>query len=337
MTDAANRLQTATYAKIKANNELDTTSAVLNFLFGHLKEYFAVMTFLLCYGRIGLTDFFAAPAILFFVLMAYAGPVLNPVLFLAFRLGPNLNTEGGSQNVPNYLKTLLSCIAIPLFQLFGIMSAAGIKKSLMDKYGTESRVTGTGSGAYSMLLKSPNHTYSGCNTSTAYPYELHNACTEDSFATWFYAEEWAASFLFCWIMYYIFEHGEYLIKKDNEDKKEGGVDNPFCTPGVVHASLISLLLVGMNYGFPTAHHGVHVTLYWWFLQTWSDVQFFTTGELTGRLIGGFLGGLTALIFFWGTEFIGNMDNVKIEKDKSSMFSSKNNTWLYAKIDQRQRV
>ena len=64
---------------------------LINFLYGHLKEMLAVTTYLLCFSRIGNSEFMAAPFILYFVLIAYAFPYLNPALFLSLRLGPYLN------------------------------------------------------------------------------------------------------------------------------------------------------------------------------------------------------------------------------------------------------
>ena len=83
----------ADYHKIGTNKKakFEEDFNLINFLYGHLKEMLAVTTYLLCFSRIGNSEFMAAPFILYFVLIAYAFPYLNPALFWSLRLGPYFN------------------------------------------------------------------------------------------------------------------------------------------------------------------------------------------------------------------------------------------------------
>ena len=117
------------YHKIGPNKtkQFDKDFNLINFLYGHLKEMLAVTTYLLCFSRIGNSEFMAAPFILYFVLIAYAFPYLNPALFWSLRLGPYFNYKKQDKKerytgaLRMYRNVCLSvgrvwhCSSIPLF------------------------------------------------------------------------------------------------------------------------------------------------------------------------------------------------------------------------------
>ena len=358
-------------------NDGKTPLTVLgNFLSGHVKEMLAVITFLLCWSRVGRDDFLAFPAILYVVLITYCAPILNPILFWALRLGPYLNTSSNGFTLTadnlsqspiltntatktGMLRTVASLILIPGFQILGVLFAALIKHSLMDSFGTETLVGG-GGGVSSMRLYSDpyppalppflpetvlvNGTMRSINTTcskqTAYPYEKNSACVHETGATtwnmWFILEEATDTFFFCWAIFYLYEQGEYLLSKQTEQEEE---ENPTKSPGVYQSMQIALVALGLCKMFPTAHHGWHITLYWYFLQNITGHEWYTTNELNMRLLGGFIGFLAIMFFYYILDLIDMLPLFNKEDNKKSkdVFSKSTNTWLYAKIDQRQRV
>ena len=139
----------ALYHKIGTNKkkQFNEDFNLINFLYGHLKEMLAVTTYLLCYSRIGNSEFMAAPFILYFVLIAYAFPYLNPALFWSLRLGPYFNyikkSNTGLLNgyYTGVFRTLVACIAMFAFQLAGCGIAAASRYSFVSNYGTEVRTS----------------------------------------------------------------------------------------------------------------------------------------------------------------------------------------------------
>lgn len=370
--------------KMRKNDSMTPLSVTGNFLFGHMKEMCAVTTFLLCWSRLGRDNFFAGPAVLYMVLLAYAGPVLNPLLFWALRLGPYMNNSESPDiltsdkfylNKPfetGRLRSVLSLFLIPGFQIIGVAIAAACRQSFINSFGTETLSPG-GTGASSLILYSDSrmtqsntpvasaaalsltqfslslpmqnssmlkynmsantsNLLSSCTRATAYPYEKNNACLSGTgnWNLYYILEEAADTFFWCWILFFLFEQGEYKLEKESPNENED--ENPTQSPAVLHALEIAIAAFGLNMMFPTAHHGWHITLYWYFLQSLTGFEWFTTNELNMRLIGAVIGLLVAMMFYYALDVLQMMS---APRDPKTVFSNaKPNTWLYAKIDQR---
>lgn len=378
---ATNNTETKTRvaAMMEKNDKMNIASVAGNFVFGHVKEMFAVMTYLLCWSRLGRDTFFAGPVVLYVVLLAYSAPVLNPLLFWALRLGPYMNNSVSTKSWTSDMfmknesfqtgrfRMIASLFLIPGFQIIGVTLAALIRNSVISSYGIETLAPG-GTGVASMMLyKDPTGTatspaalslftlpmqinlppsnmnmsqynmnlsqnlpVSTCSRTTPYPYEKNDACVSgtDPWITYYVLEEAADTFFWCWVLFFLYEQGEYKLdqQKNNVD------DNPTQSPGVLHALEISIAALGLNMMFPTAHHGWHITLYWHFLQIFSKVEWFTAQELNLRLVGGFIGFLGAMLCYYFLDIVQYM--FKNRNPKSVFSNAKPNTWLYAKIDQR---
>lgn len=288
----------------------------MGIVLAHVRELFAGITFLLCISRVGGFDYFATPIILFFVLVTYGMPFLNPAVWLCLRGGPYYNSK-------NPGRTWFTIIVLLLFQLVTGMIAAAIRNSLDDTFGQEAlaispvskpfyRHTGyptmedtpdfasNGAGIKSMILLSPNNTYDyNCSRVTPYPYEDNVACHTNgvTWGTWTVLEEIADSFFFCVGVIYLFRVVERMNNDERQMKLRAGVKGSDAGPDdtstipLILAAFISLLALGLNYAFPTASHGVHVTLFRIWQHAFKGKHI--PDELNMRMLGGFLGGLIA--------------------------------------------
>lgn len=310
----------------------------LGVVLAHVKELFAVITFLLCVSRVGSFDYFAMPVIYFFVLITYGMPFMNPAVWVCLRLGPYYNSK-------QTFRTWFTIFAILVFQFFGTLFAALIRNSLTDTFGQEVLSVSpvampiflhsggpqlmdrpwfetNGGGVNSMILISPKGTYDyNCSRFTPYPYQENVACHNESttWGTWSVLEEIADTCFFCLGIIYLFQIVEKMnnddrqkkiaaLKQSNQPKdvyKDSGPDDTSTIP-IMLATVISLLALGLNYAFPTAHHGLHITMFkiWLKVVRADNVP----AELTMRLLGGFIGGLIAGLWYGARWWLVNWLN-----------------------------
>ena len=368
---------------------------LINFLYGHLKEMLAVTTYLLCFSRIGNSEFMAAPFILYFVLIAYAFPYLNPALFWSLRLGPYFNyiKKDTAGLYTGAFRTIAACIAMFAFQLAGCGIAAASRYSFVSNYGTEVRTSilnmygaeyynGPTTGVQSLFLSTaiqpakppgwpsfpppppnsfnnsfnsttnnsatpPPNTNAGCSGLAQWPYEYKGACSPEkmNWVSLYFLEEWADTFFFCVAVMYFFEVAEAEL--DANPNKDSDTPNP--SMGTKTALEICFILLGLSYAFPTAHHGMHVTMYYKFLQVISGTPTFSDDEINGRIGGSIIGAVMAVALYWLPDVwdgiaarITNPDayktligHAKTDGGSASRDAFKPQSWLYTKIE-RQR-
>ena len=303
----------------------------LNIIVLHVKEFLATITFLLCVSRIGGFDYFAMPSILFVVLMMYGLPILNPAAWVCLRAGPYLNT----QNMVRTVFTIVALLGFQLFGV-GMAALIrqsldynfGKEILSVSDYRFERRTNAAdaefglapppplnpGSGVNSMILISPNGSYGSapnCTYVTQYPYET-TAClrSPEGWAAWNFLEEMADTFFFALGVIYLYNLAEKM--NDSEREKKKAVEDPsgndrskdmdlgpddVSTTTVLLALMISLLALGLNYMFPTANHGLHITFFKIFLASAKGEG--VSWELHNRAWGAVLGGLLTLLWYWG--------------------------------------
>ena len=404
------------YHKIGPNKKakFEEDFNLINFLYGHLKEMLAVTTYLLCLSRVGNSEFMAAPFILYFVLITYAFPYLNPALFWSLRLGPYFNYikvgKTDSQFKGMYtgaFRTIAACIAMFAFQLLGCYIAAESRNSFVSNYGTEVRTSiltmygaefhnAPTTGVQSLFLSTAtqpaiplssynfpppppnsfnnsfnsttnksatyNNTNAGCSGLAQWPYQYKGACSPENmnWVSMYFLEEWADTFFFCVAVMYFLEVAEAVDDTSNPAKITPGVQPPLINTnidysivsegvGMKSASSICFILLGLSYAFPTAHHGMHVTMYYKFLQVISGTPIFSDDEINGRIGGSIIGAVMAILLYWAPDvwdaFVTRINSPssykmligheKTEGGSASRDAFKPQSWLYTKIE-RQR-
>ena len=147
-----------------------------------------------------------------------------------------------------------------------------------------------------LFLISPNSSITqNCSNVTRYPYFDNNACLESgqNWAIWYIFEEAADTFFFCMGMLYLFNVAE--IANNKEKLATGKAPDFYSQIPLILSAQTGLLALGMSYAFPTANHGLHVTIF----NYWLAYQHSGSNVETGaRFLGALLGTFTVLVFYW---------------------------------------
>jgi hypothetical protein len=319
---------------------------------GHVKEIMAIFTFLLCNSRIGATDFMATPFIMFIVLMVYDMPFINPAVWFAVRLGPyysGLTHESVDtptvQNRRQHGTNTITLITMLIAQIIGISIAAAARDNMNQVFGVETQSPVAYSGINSIQLISTNKslTYNTttinrtltCSARTSVPYSrnetIDSACFTPSggldMNSWFILEDFGEQFILCVAMMSIYQ---------NIDQKDL-MSRISYVPGV---------LLGLNYAFPTALHGMHMIGYYLILQSIGGTDiWYTKSELGYRLFGSFIGTFLAVLYFNFFDitqslthmFFGTVDPYSVFKGDTYLNDKQHQKqpWLDTKIERYQ--
>jgi hypothetical protein len=303
-------------------------------LAGHAKETLAVFTFLLCNSRIGSTDFLATPFIMFAVLIAYDMPFINPAVWMAIRLGPNYSglvpafgTAAEPTPTRNHLKNTVTLITMLIFQILGIIVAAAARQNMNTVFGVEQQSPHSYSGIHSLVLISTNQSDTTCSGTTTVPYmknqTIDSACFTPSAGldmnSWFVLEEFGEQFILCIAITSIFStiDRELMIGR---------------------ISYVSGVMLGLNYAFPTSLHGIHMILYYIFLQMMTGTDmWYTTTELQMRFLGSLLGTILAVLCYNWLDILDSMKpTLSVFKKETYMKDNKPiQPWLNTKIERYQ--
>jgi hypothetical protein len=308
---------------------------------GHVKEAMAVFTFLLCNSRIGATDFMATPFIMLIVLIVYDMPFINPAVWFALRLGPyysGLYKDG--ERTPtkdqkrNHLTNWITLFTMLTIQIIAITCAAAARNNMNAVFGVEKQNPIAYSGINSIQLTSTakSLTYSAdstlsCSAITSVPYSKNTTQDSACFTTtgglnmisWFILEEFGEHFILCVAMIAIYE---------NIDRKDL-LSRVSYVPGV---------LLGLNYAFPTALHGMHMIGYYLIMQSINGTDmWYTKAELGYRLGGAFGGTILAVLYYNFFDLIGLMgfDFKADQFHVSDENKHQKQPWLETKIERYQ--
>ena len=276
-----------------------------------MREFLSTMCLILLQSRLGGSLFIAGPVVIFYVNIVFRRPLYNPFVlpFACFSAGdwkkatvagyPGFKSgETAGYKLAAYYTELL------IAQLLGATAAAYIKASYANTIGSEF-IADSAWGINQMYLKVKEGSTSSCWNTAQVPVRLFGANTSQhlldaciskiGFEWWFLEDLCAVFFL---IVAYM-----HLWKWLRWDDEEAG--NPSCDKQIYWAKIVAFSMVsaGLNLStsiaFPTAHAGLHTSMYIFTYQSLRDDLNITVNAMYEPLIragGGAAGCFLALLY-----------------------------------------
>ena len=302
-------------ASMHPGNEIDLWYQIP---FQILKECTAVFVFCILNSRIGYFDAATTPLLLYFILVVFAFPFMNPFLFAFLRLGPWAKEIG----IKAWGSRILHVVIMSGAQLLGAYLAAHFRKFIIVNYGWETLDTPSGGAAIS--LHKECSVSNNLQTTWAFhqPYFTENepsfkkdaACYDNNLTftsqTFWVSEEIIGVALFLIGLVHLIEADEHLIaplmpntfwhKEPYKAVEKLDPTRPCIPIPAKFIACVSVLFAGVLKAFPTSHLTPTVSLY---LDTLEDIHFDNKGvlvhpeEIGWRILGGVVGTITALIYY----------------------------------------
>ena len=265
-------------------------------------------------------------------------PFINPAVWMAIRLGPNysglvppLGTETpATPGVRNHMKNTVTLITRLIAQILGIAVAAAARQNMNTVFGVEKQSPNAYGGTNSLVLISTDQSAVGCSRITSVPYMKNytheSACFTPSggldMNSWFVLEEFGEQFILCIAVTSIFS----TIAIDRELM-------------ISRISYVSGVMLGLNYAFPTSLHGIHMILYYIFLQMMTGTEmWYTATELQMRFLGSLLGTILAVLCYNWLDILDAMNPTMAVFQKKSYIKDNKypiQPWLNTKIERYQ--
>ena len=299
------------YTPIKPTTTIDSVEAWgKTIIFSAIKEYLAVTAALLCYSRVGVTDYMYSGMCLYVILVVFSFPILNPYLFMFMRLGPwakwdviiNKDESQVTSWTNTFVRYLIHITITLVGQLLGSVTAAHIRNKLDTVY----------------------------NEYVPIP-EVNSTVTTDDMHTKYVMDEmFCVAFLLIGLTHLIQCYHEIILgnvywnKKNttavapDSDVPTGAIDTDDCAAesyaqvqdaiittfnnpqnpsrGIAGNLIASacVFVSCLSVAFPSAHQSLHVTIY----LASREHSILGDQEELYRIIGGISGTLIALVYYY---------------------------------------
>ena len=291
-----------------------------------LKEYLAVIAALLCFSRIGISDYLYSGMCLYVILVVFSFPFLNPYLFIFLRLGPWAKLDFVKDNTGKYVtstsNTLIRYviqIAIMLIgQLLGAYTAAKIRNKLDEIYDSEYTPPPHSSSNSTIVLTDMHTKYAidemfcvaflliglthliqcYCDAILVNVHWGKQSTSTPAGANTLYTVEYTP----------VSDGCDGPVQITSDESAEPTLNNPV-PPNAIAGNLIAaacVLVSCLSVAFPSAHQSLHVTMYLASLKT----SPLADDEELYRIIGGSAGTILALSYYYAVYAKGTSPRFK---------------------------
>ena len=278
-----------------------------------LREFLSTMLLLLLNSRLGGSLFIAAPIVTFYINIVFRRPLNNPfVLMFAccsagdWKRANVAGYPGYNRDSTSFCELLIYCIFMTGSQLSGASAAAYVKASYAMSIGSEALQTSAWGINQLNIKVAENSTYS-CwkNNTPPIPVRLFgdktkdyllDSCTATIQGQWWFLEDMCAviflivSYMHIW---------KWLRWDDEEDGNAACTESRYWGKIVSFSVVTGALNLATTMTFPSAHAGLHTSLYIFLYQTQRSDLYITTNNMYEPLIrggGGIVGCGLAILY-----------------------------------------
>ena len=260
-----------------------------------LKEFCAVISVLVWTSRLGDFNWATTGMISYAAFVVFDFPFINPWLYGVLRFG-EYRPKGGWTDPTATGKMFLHVLLFILAQCIGAIVAASMRYYFNQTYGTE--MDTEASGAAGLVIM---HTVTVGNVTMPFvnraPYYQQysndpSGISQSNIGSYWFFEECAAVMSLMMGMMHI------LISDKSMKQTTVGVFQPAVS--IQNMFFAGALISALTYAYPTAHFGLHVTVYLAMLQNQQATPFLIQlpSEAFIRFLGGFAGMALALGVYW---------------------------------------